>query len=155
MPLIPSILQKGLSDIAENYPDSASDAANKMAKAYADYARGAVAGGLPITLTGGEEKRLAAALLSAFAGGNGTPATGAMAWAAGLTAFWLSPPVVFGAGVVTVALFPAVVPAVLGSIAAPSSDKSPPIAQVVQGLDTATRTVLVLIPPSPTPVPIS
>ena len=157
MPLLPNVLQKGLLEISRSHPKSASDAAAKMAKAYADYARGALAAGVPATFTGTEEKRLRVALESAFAGGNGTPATGAQGWAAGLTSFWLSPPVIFGPGAVVSAIPPFSISVVgaLSAIAAPSKAVEPPVAQVAQGLDIATRSVMVFIPPGPNPVPIS
>lgn len=73
-------------------PASASDAGNRLAKAYADYAAAATFGASTPTLTG-KEAALAATLTPSLAL-PGTAATHAAAWSSGVAAFWTAVPVV-------------------------------------------------------------
>lgn len=103
MPLDPSTLASGLSDVFEGSDDMVA-AAQSWAGAYADYAQVAMAGVAAPVFTGLEEATLAAGLAAAFAGGVaslGTTTLPAMELA--FQGFWMVPPVVFGAGTVTLA----------------------------------------------------
>jgi len=103
MPLDPTTLTSGLLGVFAGSSDFA-DAAASWAGAYADYAAVAMAGVAAPVFTGLEEGVMATALTAAFAGGVaslGTTTLPAMELA--FQAFWFVPPVVFGAGVVTLA----------------------------------------------------
>lgn len=103
MPLDPTTLTSGLLGVFAGSSDMA-DAAASWASGYADYAAVATANGVIPAFTGLEEGVLAGALAAAFAGGVaslGTTTLSAMELA--FQAFWMVPPVLFGAGVVTLA----------------------------------------------------
>lgn len=153
MPLLPNELRQDLARALAVPTSSYGEAAARLAAAYARYAAGAVAGVLPWVPTGQEEGRLRRALAAALRPA-GAPGVVGAAWALGVTQFWLAPPVPFGAGVVTVvpgaaALAQAVTVALLN----PRNSSAASAASLALALDTATRTVLVTIPPSG-PVPL-
>lgn len=127
--------------------DSFVSAGAEWARAYKKYAETAQAGlALPI-FTGVEEAVLAASLAAAFAAGIAAPAATPDFMEAAFIAFWMAPPVVFGAGVVTVAppglavLIRATFPVNL--LAATASAAS---AVLAGAIDVWTRTVTVTLP---------
>lgn len=87
----------------KSFPKNTVEAGKRWAHAYAVYAADAMSipptAAPPASLTAGEQT-LAAALASVWASSRTSPTT-AQGMAAALTAFWLAPPVVFGAGLVT------------------------------------------------------
>jgi hypothetical protein len=141
--------QKGLS---------ARDAAQKWARAYADYAQMGQADGIPPLLTGGEALMLENSLYSVLSSPKtATPATMAAAWAAGVVSFWNAPPVFFGPGnVITASLaMPIILPLMTASFFNNRTTPEIAAAAMASTLDAATRTVIVLIPfPTPHPTPI-
>lgn len=96
MPLNQLRLFSGILEDLESQPATVYNAAEKMALRYEQYARDAMAGtALPI-FTGTERVRLQTPLftvMSAMATAN--PPSLASAWSAGVTAFWMTPPVQF------------------------------------------------------------
>ena len=161
MPLVSKILESGLLSVFKAQDGlSASDAAQKWAKAYADYAQMAMAGGIPGVLTGAEAKGLESKLYGVLSSPkSATAGTIALAWATGVVSFWSAPPVSFGPGKVIVAALalPIITP---GLTAVFSNTKNSPdscAAQMASTLDTATKTVIVLmpVPPPPHPLPLT
>ena len=119
MALLVQTLADGLASVFAASSDFA-EAASSWADAYSTYAQAATAGVAIPVFTGLEEGLLASNLAAAFAAGvasEGSTTLAAMEVA--FQAYWLVPPVVFGAGVVTVAppglaaLLTAAIPALL------------------------------------------
>lgn len=151
MALVLTDLSQGFLDMANNPPPSAAEAAKKAADIYEAYAQKATGGGFPPTLTGSEKERMKVALQGAFSAVPSAAPVAASAWLQGLTAFWLTPPVVFGAGAVSGAVPPLnTVVACLAGISAPAPSAEAPTTQVATCLHTATLQVQVFIPPSTT-----
>lgn len=157
MPLVSKILESGLLAVFKAQKGlSASDAAQKWAKAYADYAQMGMAGGIPAVLTGAEAKGLESKLYSVLsAPKSATAGSIALAWATGVVSFWSAPPVSFGPGKVIVAALalPIITP---GLTAVFSNGKNTPegcASQMASTLDSATKTVIVLLPVPPPPHP--
>lgn len=146
MALIPSVLIGQLAGAFAAPVRDASTAARRHAIAYECYARSAMAGAFPWAATGAERERLVQSLLGAMIpAGSGPQMAGA--WAQGLLAFWLAPPVVFGAGVVTA--FPgqpALAAALTAAFSNPNNTAATAAVSVSQALDAATRTILVTLP---------
>lgn len=161
MPLVSKILEAGLLQVFKAQKGlSASDSAQKQAKAYADYAQMGMAGGVPPVLTGAEAKGLESKLSQVLsAPKSATAGSIALAWATGVVSFWSSPPVSFGAGKVLLAALalPIITPGLTACFA--SIPKSPEAcaAQMATALDLATKTVIILMPtpPPPHPVPLT
>lgn len=161
MALSSSGLSSGLQNIG--FPDTHAAAGQAWADKYADYAANALSpmGGAVGSLAAAKAT-LASALGAAFASQN--PASVVAAFANGLTAFWLTPPVVFAGappGAVTAvggtaALGPALTSVFASNIAGKLSKQAcaDAIAAVIH---TFTLTVIVTHPVTPTPVvgPIS
>lgn len=161
MPLVSSILESGLLNVFKAQDGlSASDAAQKWAKAYADYAQMAMAGGIPAVLTGAEAKGLESKLYSVLSAPKSATASSiALAWATGVVSFWSAPPVSFGPGKVVLAAL--ALPIISPGLTAVFSDtKTSPencASQMASTLDSATKTVKVLlpVPPPPKVVPVT
>jgi hypothetical protein len=87
----------------KSFPKDTLEAGKRWAHAYALYAADAMSipptAAPPASLVPGEQT-LAAALAAVWSSSRSSPTT-AQGMATALTAFWLAPPVVFGAGVVT------------------------------------------------------
>lgn len=96
-----------LKFFTQAYPTNPYEAAKNIASVYASYAADAttLVGAAPPTFTEAEQQVLTAILAQALSVPAPTPAVFAQALALGLTAFWLTPPVVFTGGVVTAAVF--------------------------------------------------
>ncbi len=103
MPRSASKLANSLVDLGRNYPGSPEEAGKRWAHAYALYAADAMS--IPPTAAPpaslGAAERLLAQSLGKVWKTSRTAYTSAQGMAAALTAFWLAPPVVFGAGVVS------------------------------------------------------
>ncbi len=103
MPRSVSKLANGIVDLGKNYPGSPEEAGKRWAHAYALYAADAMSipptAAPPNSLVAGE-KVLAAALAATWRSSRTANQT-ANQMASALTAFWLAPPVTFGAGLVT------------------------------------------------------
>lgn len=161
MPLVSKILEAGLLKVFKAQKGlSASDAAKGWADAYDSYAKMATAGGIPAVLTGAEalglEKKLFAVL---SAPKTAVPGKIALAWATGVVSFWSAPPVSFGPGKVAVAAaaLSIITPGLSSVFANTKITAEGCAAQMASTLDSATKTILVLmpVPPPPHPVPLS
>lgn len=103
MPLDPVTLTAGLTPVFAGSDDVVA-AGQAWAAAYADYAAVAMAGVAAPVFTGLEEDTLAAGMTAAFTAGVASLGTTTLTdMELAFQAFWLVPPVVFGAGVVTLA----------------------------------------------------
>ena len=161
MPLVSKILEAGLLKVFKAQKGlSAADAAKKWAKAYADYAQMGMAGGVPAVLTGAEaqglESKLAAVLSSPK---TATAASIALAWATGVVSFWSAPPVSFGPGKVILAALalPIITSGLTTAFEDTNTTAAACAAAMADALDSATKTVKVLlpVPPPPKTVPVS
>jgi hypothetical protein len=131
-------------------PTSTTDAGQKLAKAYFDYAGAAMFGSCVPTVTG-RDSALATTL-----GGSltlpGAAATHAAAWGAGLATFWASVPVA-GAGQAGVTAPPAGAAALVTALTTLFSTTGNTASAAAQGLsdalDTCTKTVLATVAPPP------
>jgi hypothetical protein len=177
VPLDPAGLTDALKAIFEGdgHPASSDDAGERWAQAYRDYAGGALAAptaplGPSLDAAG---MALGASLAGAFAAAQAAgPAALVPTLSTAFTAFWLLPPIAFTsppapappvvAGVVTVAV-PGALPAALTAALAAGvggADAATQAQAFATGLDTFTRTVMVVntpvTPPGPPmpPVPL-
>lgn len=160
MPLVVATLASALEAAFASHPDVAAKAADDMAKAYDDYCKAGLAGGVPPLLTPAGKSALMGMLLSAIASGNGTPAQVGQAWASGIQMYWMSPPVLFTAppivGTVTAMPGAAGAAAAITGVLANGQNTPGTAAQgIAAALDVATKTVLVTFtaPPPPTGPP--
>lgn len=135
---------------ADGTPTSAGDAGSKLAKAYFNYAGGAVFGPNLPTLTGRD------AALGTTLGGSlavpGLPATHAAAWGAGLAVFWAAVPVAGGgqAGVTAPPTGAAALVAALTTLYGNTANTAASAAQgLADALDTCTKTVIATVAPPP------
>ena len=155
MPLQRQILESRILELFNSYPGTTRDAANRVAKAYADYCSGAQAAGAPVLLTGAEQTAMAAALYPGFIS-KGNLQLFIQSMVQGVFAFWLAPPVPFAGGAITVSWTGA--PALqvcLRTLVNPRITIGAAARRVANCLDTATRLVFVQ-PPTPTPpVPVT
>lgn len=128
--------------------NSFAEAGAGWASAYATYALAAQANGIFPAFTGLEQQTLANALAAAFQAG--VASEGATTFAAvelALQAFWILPPIVFGAGAVTAA--PPGLAALLEATRAPNlaaATSAVAASNVATALDTWTHTVTVTFP---------
>ncbi len=103
MPRDASKLARAIVSLGTQYPKDAYEAGKRWAHAYALYAADAMSipptAAPPASLAANE--RVLATALGALWQTSRTATQTAQGMATALTAFWLSPPVVFGAGVVT------------------------------------------------------
>lgn len=160
MPLNRIILQNGFLDIIQNPPSSPVDAARKMAKVYANYAKTGWAGLGPGSFTGSEESKMANTLAGGFNPRGAAPAAvGGLL--GGITAFWLTPPVVFSSpppgqspGFVSAFAGAAALQSALSALANPKIAAGQAAAQLATAFDAATRQVLVTFPPGGNPSPV-
>ena len=136
-------------------------AAQKMAKAYNDYARTAMALTSTPVFTGMEVMRLEKILFGAISSPIlGMPPILAAAWAAGVAAFWSTPPVPFtgamtGAVMQAVTVIPIITPGLTACFSnlANTEESCALLMSIV--LDAATHTVMVaLAPPAGTTAPL-
>lgn len=169
MPLNKSNLEKALRVAFSTPSDNFRDPANRIAKAYTDYAKTATscAGGSPIPASITAAGKILQKVLEATYMTSRDPVSTISKKAAAFAAFWLTPPVAFtGAtpGAVTVAV-PATLQAVLLAITASNAaraaagsavDAHRTAAQWAKALDLWTKTVVVVhAPPSACASPIT
>ena len=135
MPLLASTLASGLSSVFTGV-DSYQAAGTAWSNAYDVYARTAVAAGAPAILTGLEKTVMARSLAGVFEAGVASQGSSTLAsMEAAFAAFWMLPPVVFGAGFVSAAppglagLISATVP--LNIVAATSAEAASNIANAI------------------------
>lgn len=131
-------------------PASAAAACNQLAGYYATYALGALAGVAPPVFTGTEQTRFANLLKQVL---NISPPVGTSAQAAGgfvaaVTSFWMTPPVVFGGGVVTAFPGAPALQAALVQLFSTFNDADAAALGLATALDVATKTVTVVIGPT-------
>ena len=160
MPLVSASLASGLASVFKSQPDSGALAAQKMAAEYDKYCKAALAPPAPPIFTGAEVKALEGPLVGALASGDSQAAIVAQAWATGIQAYWLAPPVQFVAGPVTglvtampgaMAIVPLIQAAFDGTVQA-KGDENMVAQQIASALDTATKTVLVTFTTPPPPL---
>ena len=156
MPLVVSSLAAALEAAFLSHPGSAAISASDMAKAYDDYCKAGLAGGIPPLLLPAGKSALEGVLLGAIASGQGTPAQIAGAWSSGIQAYWMTPPVVFTAppitGVVTAIPGAAAVTGVVIGVLSNVKNTAATAAQgIAAALDVATKTVLVTFATPPPP----
>lgn len=159
MALNSALITQGLIPMTTDYPESASDAAQKAADAYEAYAKLGQAQGLFPVLTGSEKGNIYVALMRVWnAPSSATAASVASAWYQGILQFWTSPPVLFpgpyGPGMAVVPPLSTVVPCI-SSISQPTQNGVPPIQRLAACLDSATRGVQVLVPQMPPATPLT
>jgi hypothetical protein len=160
MALVPMTLQAPLTQLFTLSAPTADQSAEIMANAYASYVSTAMFGPSIPLFTGQEKVVMKATLLAAMNPNIPNPAGFAGAWVAGITSFWLSPPVqVVGPLVGPVTVIPGI-GALLGAMLPLLIIPSKPAALAAAGLTaaiaaaTATVTATLTPPPGGAPVPI-
>lgn len=143
-----------LLSVLQTPSDQGAAKAQQWAAAYNTYAAVAQAGVLLPIFVGLEVQALAGHLAGVMANPNGTATQFANAFASGVEAFWLLPPVLFAgpavAGAVTSFPGKGALVAQLTGILSSTTDQNAQVAQQIAGaLDTATRTVIVTFAPPP------
>lgn len=159
MPLVSPLLQRAIADLFRSQLSSPEEFAQKFAKAYDDYAKGAMAIPASPVFTGSEktllESAVKPALITPF---SGAPPIIAAAITAGYVSYWSAPPVNFAcplyAGmVVAPAGAAALLPALTAVFLNTQNTEDSAAQQIASALDAATRLVMVLlipiIPPQP------
>lgn len=148
MPLVSTVIEQGFKAMIVTKPANGSAAATQLSNIYQAYAASAVAGVAPPVFTGTEKVRFAAALQAVLSTPDHTAAEAAGAFVAAVTTFWLTPPVLFGAGAVTAF---AGAPALLAALTAffgAFNDTDAAAAGLATLLDVATKTITVVIGPT-------
>jgi len=154
MSLISATLVSSLTTILGAPSTSGAEKAQQLGTAYQAYALTATAGVLLPIFVGIEGRVMAARLTPVLSATHSTAYDFANALAGGVEAFWLLPPVPFTGGVAAglVSAFigkSALVAAVAGILATPTSLHGPVAIQLASALDVATRTVTVTFAPPP------
>jgi hypothetical protein len=101
MALVQATLKASLKALMDTNPSTGAAAATAWGLAYDAYAKLGQANAIPGVFTGSEPTQFTNAILALFNAANGTPASAAAAFQAAVTAYWLTPPVIFGTGAVT------------------------------------------------------
>ena len=141
-------LRADIKALFDEQMKDASELGVRLSKAYFDYASQAQGGiGDPVPLRGSEWMRLRS-LLTALVRSRPPAARAARMIAEGVTAFWLSPPVISSGGGVCTSIVTAPGVATMQSTRANSSAKA--AASLANALHMMTKTVL-LVYPNPTP----
>lgn len=153
VPLDPSKLASNLAKLADPpTPADPASAAQAWADAYHAYAMAASGAGIPMSPTGAEPGRFAAAMIPAMNPVTGNPATFAAALSAAVLAYWTG--AVFPGGVVVPAPgASAVTPAATPILSVVPQPKDVAYTALAGVLHAATITTTVTIPPA-SPVPI-
>lgn len=150
MPLLPIMLQEPLTRLFTEGATDPLKTATAMSDAYQQYTSLALFGAFPPVFTGLEKTLMKATILASLAPGGMNPASLANAWSTGITSWWLLPPIVVGAGVVSAcpgAL--ALVPAMTAVCSVPGQPAATAAAAMAQCIDIATRTTIATIIGSP------
>jgi hypothetical protein len=144
MALVLSVLTNGFMDLAIRKPKDAREAARRMALTYGIYARSAQAAGTPGIFTGLETKILEGLLYTALQVTQGVAVKYGTQWAAGLTAFWMTPPIVFAFGPVTGFVgAPVLIATLTAALSNPLNTDPTAALQIATALHAATLTVVV------------
>jgi hypothetical protein len=149
-------LTAGIVSVLKSQPSTGALAAKKLALEYDKYCKTAMAPpALPI-FTGVEAMSLEGPLAAVFSGGTGPAPAVAQAWATGIQAYWLAPPVMFVGGPVSgVATAMPGAPASIAPITAALTNlgntEETFAQQLATALDIATKTVLVTFATPPPP----
>jgi hypothetical protein len=160
MPLDPSSMVSGFTSLFQGPALGAGPGAAKMAQIYFQYASQGIFLANKPAFTGSEQGVLASTLAAVFALPAPNPAAFGTAWAAGVMAFWLSPPIVVAgpvqAGLVTTAVTASIPAALAALVASPSNPAPAAAAQLAAALHAATMTVIATVAPPPsTMIPIA
>lgn len=161
MPLILSTLQGPLLQLFTKGTDVSAESAEIMSSAYVSYASTAIFPPDVPVFTGLEKALMKATLIAAMNPFLPNPAGLGAAWAAGIQAFWTSPPIAClgGApGAVTAVPGAASLPATMLAITSvPFQPASVAATGIAAAIDAATRTTIatLTIAGVPTPVPIA
>jgi hypothetical protein len=153
-------MQSGFTALLAGPPLGPLPAAAKMADIYATYAATGLFGASLPVFTGAEKAVLAATLAAIFALPVPNPAAWGTAWSAGVTTFWLAPPIAVAGpqvGVVTAVPGAASLIATLtAQVLIPFNPAPVAAALIAAALHAATQTVAATVAPPPaTVVPIS
>lgn len=120
MALVSATLASGLAGVFAAKLPAVPQVAQQMAAAYTSYASAGMVGVGTVVISPANTAAMQNAFLAALSIPAGTPVSFANAWALGLTAFWMSPPVaIVGAqsGVVTVPpAAPVVIPLITAAV---------------------------------------
>lgn len=153
MPFNLPALTQGFLRVINNPPPSPTDTARIIANAYAEFVRPALGVGAPGAFTGTEAARMATIMASGFSP-NGNPAAASNAIVNSVTAFWLTPPVIFGPNPVVSFGGGPVLLTCLKTLSNPQVKGPDAARKLANCFDKATRLVLVQPPVGP-PVPIT
>lgn len=141
-------LRSQIQNVFDQKLESIPQISSRIAQAYQAYAVAAQAPpGAPVILKGSESRLFEQALTSLMQGRQPAPQA-AQALGNAITAFWLAPPVMTGAGGVVTAVVPAAAVAKLMSTNVKVSSQA--AMSLAQSLDLMTKTVFV-VNPSPLP----
>lgn len=148
MPLQLPVLRSKLDKVFNEQLESAQEIAQRIARAYQEYAQGGIAPpGVPFVFKGTESKFLELAILLTVKA-RYLPPQAAQTIGNAVLQFWLAPPITTSAGGVVTAVVPAVG---VGRLQAVKVDTIPQAAlALAQAFDLMTRTVFVTNTP---PVP--
>jgi len=162
MALVAASLTAELTTVFSGSNDSGAIAADKIATAYDNYCKTAMAGIAVPIFTGMEKTVFANTLAASLSSPQGNANIVGMAFQNAAMSYWMVPPVNFSGGaaigmVSAMAGVASIGPSITTALSAPN--EAPVIAQLIATiLDTATRTVLVAftaplpVPPPPAPL---
>lgn len=153
MPFILAELENAFLTLSRNPPKTPREAAKVIANGYAKYAKPATGVGVPAIFTGTEAARMANAMATAFHP-KGNAATAAAGMAAGVLAFWLTPPIAFGPNITVSWPGFSVLLGCLKGMRSTGVSATQAARKAANCFDTATRLVLVqpAVPGPPVPI---
>lgn len=154
MPFDRAALEKGLFDMMENNPSNYREAAQRISRAYADFVKPATGAGSKATFTGLEVAAMTNLIASSLRANGALPAV-VRGVVQGVQAFWLAPPVTFGAAVTTAWTGQALLTAGLLSFVNLRISRGVAARKLVGYFEAATRLVFVQPPGPVSPVPIA
>lgn len=154
MPFLVPILEQGIKDLILNPPKNAQEAAKRLAKAYADCVKPAVAAHMKPSFTGQEAATMANAMAGAFKE-KGVAPVSIRGIVGGVQAFWMSPPVIFSGAIpgTTVWAGQGVLTACLATLGNPRIAAGPAAKKIANCLVNATKLVMTTPVPSGGPLP--
>lgn len=160
MPLVLSTLQKPLELLFTKGTGVSAESATTMANAYAAFVSTALFGAAVPVFTGAEAQLMKVTLLASMNPFVPNPVGLGTAWAAGIQAFWLTPPIVCVGGtpgtvtaVPGAASLPAAMLAVTSVPSQPASVAAAGMAACIQAATmTAIATLVIGGVPTPTPI---
>jgi hypothetical protein len=155
MALDAGALEDALFSALGETPDTAAEAADNLANAYAGYASDGTFASSTVTIDGARINALAATLAAGLVPAP-VPATFLAALASGVATFWTGAPVVGVQSGATVGCPGAAsLPAALAAALAVPNDRETAAQVLAAALHTATLTVTAAVVPDPTPLPIA